>query len=391
VSTRDAAETTIRGWNQHELSRGAPAAIDFDFHPAGGEPPAPLDRLTAFHRLTELAQDAREPAVVQRINADLAYLRALMGERPALDDYIRATQGCPAAGWPAEYVTAKGELARQRVEALGVRWGNTTATDLAETEGAIDADAAPEAIRQAAGEYEPAVRQVTGSDAPYELTVEKTSVDAYWAYWLDGAGRQVRLRLNMRNATFTKVQARQFALHEVLGHGLQSAGIAARCATEDVPWVRLSSVHGPQQVLLEGLAQAMPLFVAPDDEALTARVRVDHYIQLVRGQLQLLLNAGTPIEECARHARSRVPWWSNTQIAGMLADRSTDPLLRTYMWAYAAGIDWFTNLADTAEETTVRRVLQAAYRAPLAPADLEELWPAGPTVGGSGGSASDRS
>jgi hypothetical protein len=55
------------------------------------------------------------------------------------------------------------------------------------------------------------------------------------------------------------------------------------------------------------------------------------------------------------------------------------------MWAYVAGIDWFTNLADTAEETMVRRVLQAAYRAPLAPADLEELWPAGPTVGGSGG------
>jgi hypothetical protein len=51
-------------------------------------------------------------------------------------------------------------------------------------------------------------------------------VDAYWAYWLDGAGQRVRLRLNMPNATFTKVQARQFALHEVLGHGLQGASIS---------------------------------------------------------------------------------------------------------------------------------------------------------------------
>jgi hypothetical protein len=384
VSTRNDVETTIRAWNQHELSRGAPAVIDFDFHPPEGEPPAPVDRLTTFYRLSDLAEQAGEPPVVQRINADLAYLRALMGERPALDDYVRATQGCPAAGWPAEYVTAKGERARECVEALGVRWGDTTAADLAGTEGAIDVEAAPEAIRQAADDYESAVRQATGSDAPYELTIEKTSVDAYWAYWLDGAGQQVRLRLNMRTATFTKVQARQFALHEVLGHGLQSAGIAARCATEDVPWVRLSSVHGPQQVLLEGLAQAMPLFIAPDDEALIARVRVDHYTQLARGELQLLLNAGTPIEECARHARARVPWWSDSQIAGSLADRSTAPLLRTYMWAYVAGIDWFTNLADTADETAIRQVLHAAYRAPLTPADLEALWPEGPEVGGPG-------
>jgi len=383
VSTRDDVETAIRAWNAHELSRGAPAALDFDFHPTDDDPPAPADRLTTFHRLQELAAETGEPAVLQRIGADLAYLRALMGERQDLDAYVLATQGCPAAGWPAEYVTVKGEIARQCVEARGVRWGSTTAADLAETEGPIDAEAAPDAIRQAADEYEPAVRQATGADASYELTIEKAVVDAYWAYWLDGAGQRVRLRLNMRNASFTKVQARQFALHEVLGHGLQGAGISAHCATEDVPWVRLSSVHGPQQVLLEGLAQAFPLFVAHDDDALTTRVRLDHYIQLVRSELHLMINAGSPVEECTDHARSRVPWWSNSRIAGTLADRSTDPLLRTYMWAYAAGIDWFTNLAD-ADEATIRQVLHASFRAPLTPAELEALWPQGPRIGGTG-------
>jgi hypothetical protein len=153
----------------------------------------------------------------------------------------------------------------------------------------------------------------------------------------------------MPNATFTKVQARQFALHEVLGHGLQGVGISAACEVEDVPWVRLSSVRGSQQVLLEGLAQTFPLFVAPDDEALVTRVRVDHYIQLVRSELHLVINTGSSVEECADHARARVPWWRDAQIARMLTDRSTDPLLRTYMWAYCAGIDWFTNLAEADE------------------------------------------
>lgn len=44
----------------------------------------------------------------------------------------------------------------------------------------------------------------------------------------------------------------------------------------------LSSVHSPHQVLPEGLAQAFPMFVALDDDALITPVSVDHYIQLIR-------------------------------------------------------------------------------------------------------------
>lgn len=101
-----------------------------------------------------------------------------------------------------------------------------------------------------------------------------------------------------------------------------------------------------------------------------------------------MINTGSTVEECADHARSRVPWRSNAQIAGMLADRSTDPLLRTYMWAYVAGIDWFANLAE-ADETVIRQVLRAAYRAPLTPAELRALWPDGPAIGGPATTATD--
>ncbi|MET8779025.1 hypothetical protein ABZV58_28815 [Nocardia sp. NPDC004654] len=386
MSTRDAVEAALRAWNQHELDRGAPAVIDFDFHPPTTRHHDPADRLTTFRRLTQLREDTTEPAVLQRINADLAYLRALMGERATLDDYIRATQGCPANGWPPDYITTRGEIARECLDRLGVAWGTNTMADLAAIEGPLDATDAPDAIRDAATEYEPAVRAATGSHAPYDLSIETADVDAYWAYWLDGAGDRVRLRLNLRNASYTKVQARQFALHEVLGHGLQSASIAARCAAEDVSWVRLLSVHGPQQVLLEGWAQAMPLFITPDDENLITRVRLDHYTHLVRAELHLALNEGTPIEDCAKLAHSRVPWWHDNHIADILADRSTNPQLRSYMWAYAAGIDWFTHLA-TAPATTIQTVLHNAYRSPLTPNELQQLWPHGPDIGGPGAHA----
>ncbi|MCX0275413.1 hypothetical protein NLM24_33010 [Nocardia zapadnayensis] len=225
---------------------------------------------------------------------------ALLAQRRCLYEpsWFVSTQGCSAAGWPEDYVSEKGEIAREALAARGVGWNSNTAATLAEIDGPLDASAASDAIRHAAIAYEPSVRQATGSHAPYDLTVESADVDAYWAYWLDGAGHRVRLRLNMRNANFTEVRARQMALHEILGHGLQSASIAARCAAEDVPWVRLLSVHGPQQVLLEGWAQAMPLFITPDDEPLVASIRLVHYTHLVRSELHLALNAGTPIERC---------------------------------------------------------------------------------------------
>lgn len=383
MSLRDEIERVIRAWNAYEIRRGGAAIIDFDCYPTGPEPEPAADRLTVYRRLVELRGDA-DGVLASRLDADLAYLGALLGERPALDDYVRATQGCDAAGWSNEYVAERGDLARAALADLDIAWGPSTNAELRRLEGPLDVGEAPDAIRQAARDLEPAIRQATGSTAPYSLTVETAEVDAYWAYWLDGAGPNVRLRLNLPNVEFTQAGARQFALHEVLGHGLQSASFAARAAAEDVPWVRLLSIHASHQVMLEGLAQAWPLFVLPDDEVLITRVRLTHYTQLVLAQVHRVLNHGTPAIECADHLRAAVPWWNDKTIAGYLTDRGADPTHRSYMWAYPAGVDWFAALAD-ADVKVTREVLHAAYRDPLTPADLTRLWPAGPPIGGPGG------
>lgn len=236
-------------------------------------------------------------------------------------------------------------------------------------------------IQRAAAEFELAVREAVGTNASYRLTIETADVDAYWVNWLDGAGDQVRLRLNRRNLSFTQVKARQFALHEILGHALQYASFAQQCAAEEVPWVRLLSVYAPHQVQLEGLAQALPLFVASGDQALMTRFHLDHYLELVKGQLHAALVRGESAAKCADYARSHVPFWSDDFIGSLLTDRGADPLLRSYLWAYPAGLDWFAALSGAAPKT-VARVLQASYRAPLTPTELAELWPDGPYLGG---------
>ncbi|WP_021598464.1 hypothetical protein [Actinomadura welshii] len=386
MNLRDQIESTLRAWHAYETGRGSVAVIDFDCAPTTNTTEPATSRLAVYQRLADLrarAVEAGADRLTTRLTADLAYLGALLGQHPPLNDYVQATQGCPAAGWQDGYITHRGDQARQALASLGIDWGPDTVRDLNAVEGPIETDEAPDAIRQAADDYETAVRQITASTTPFNLTIETTEVDAYWAYWLDGAGDKVRLRLNLRRASFTKVAARQFALHEVLGHGLQGASWSARAAAEDVPWVRLMSVHAPQQVLLEGLAQALPLFIAPDDEQLATRTRFDHYNQLVRAELHIALNQGASIPELTDHARFRMPWTTQDAIADVLTDRGANPQLRSYLWSYPAGIDWFANLAE-ADQATKTTVLQAAYRDPLTPSDLTALWPAGPAIGGQG-------
>ncbi|ONI87972.1 hypothetical protein ALI22I_19655 [Saccharothrix sp. ALI-22-I] len=384
MALRDQLEQVLRSWHTYELSRGAPAVIDFDCHPAGQAAPDVTDRLEVHRQLVELREAAAGDAVLsERLAADLAYLRALLGERLPLGDYLQLTQGCAADGWSGEYIALRGEQARSCLAELGIGWHGTTDQDLESLEGPLTPDEAPEAIQQAADELEPLVRHATGATAEFRLRIETADVDAYWAYWLDGAGQDVRLRLNLRRARFTTVRARQFALHEVLGHGLQYASLAERCAKDEVPWVRLLSVFSPQQMVFEGLAQAMPLFVTPDDPGLTARVRLDHYLRLVEAELHLAINEGVSAATCAAHAHARVPFWSDATIADHLTDYGTDPLLRSYLWSYPAGIDWFVALAE-APGTVATEVIHAAYRDPLTPRDLAARWPAGPAIRGDG-------
>jgi hypothetical protein len=382
---RDEIESVLRAWNRYETERGATPAIDYDLYPISADVLVADSRLSVYYRLHELRRltSTGETWLTSRLDADLAYLRALLGERPPLDEFVQATQACRPGGWPPEYVSQSGELARDRLTALGISWGANTDKELSEAEGLLDVESAPEAIRQAAVDLEGAVREATGATASYELDITTVDEAAYWSYWLDGAGQRSRLRLNLRHASFTKVRARQFALHEVLGHALQSANLAARCSETDVPWVRLLSVHAPHQVVLEGLAQALPLFVAVDDQALVARVRLDHYLQLVRAELHIALNDGATVDDCATHARSRVPFWTDETISDALTDRGANPLLRSYLWSYPAGLDWFIALSN-AGATVIREVLHAAYREPLTAHDLARLWPAGPPIGGPG-------
>lgn len=356
--------------------------IDYDCNPSAGDTSPGTDRFAVLDQLTHIRDSAPVGSAVRDVaTAHAACLGALLGEQTELDDYVRRTQGCPAVGWTSDYVEHVGEVARKALAALRIGWDTNTDAALRASSPSLDSGAAGDVIQSHAAAAESAVRSATGATAGFDLGVETDDFDGYWSYWLDGAGHTARLRINMRRAVFNETEAYRFALHEVLGHAMQYANLSEAAEAQEVDWPRLMAVHGPHQVAFEGLAQVLPLAIGAEDERVLAQVRLDHYTQLVRAELHVLLHRGATARACRDHAAARVPFWTDDLIGAHLSDRGRDPQLRSYLWAYPAGLDWFVNLHDSGG-SLLAEVLHAAYQRPLVPRELERLWPAGPRVGG---------
>src|SRR5437763_1272780 len=107
MNLRDRIESTIRAWDKYETGRGAAPVVDYDCYPATEHEIVPASsRLAVLHELEQLGAEAYERGTTglsDRVRADVTYLRALLGARPEIGEYILETQGCHAAGWPAEY------------------------------------------------------------------------------------------------------------------------------------------------------------------------------------------------------------------------------------------------------------------------------------------------
>jgi hypothetical protein len=118
-----------------------------------------------------------------------------------------AMQRCGARGWSPDYIDHRGDLAREALGSIDIAWNRDSWQHLRST------------------------AQVANT----------------------------RLCINLTNASLTPTDAYRFALHEVLGHALKYASLAGQAESNEVDWPRLFSIHGPHQVLFEGLGQVLPL------------------------------------------------------------------------------------------------------------------------------------
>jgi hypothetical protein len=116
----------------------------------------------------------------------------------------------------------------------------------------------------------------------------------------------------------------------------------------------------------------MPLLIPGADKVLNALTRLDHHQQLARAKLHLLVNNNASVVDCVDVARRLVPFWSNQAIGDVLTDRGANPQLRSYLWSYPSGFDWFVRLVEDRQDR-IGHVMRAAYRELLGFDELNHL------------------
>ena len=353
-------DQAVRGWDRHERAHGRQPVVAYDLDPPASAVCA-AGRGETARALTELA-DTHPDAV----RGHLAYLSRLTGEsiRP-LDAYVAVTQQTPLQPVGDAHLQRRRDELANFAAAVGVTFGPELPAQLTATETPVGAADLEDVISLELDRWLSVVATYVRSDVTFDVAIERVDEDVYWSYWLDGAGRNARMRINMRHAQFTLTQARQFALHELCGHALQCASWSARRVENGTArFPATHCVHLGQQPAFEGIGQALGLLVARTDKLLAARTRLTLYSQLVYGRAHRQLAFGADRTTVERELRRWLPWWDPAAAGRFIADRRDDALLSSYLWSYPAGAAFFWQLAD-AHSQVARDVLTAAYDRPL--------------------------
>ena len=225
---RGELESVVTAWDAHERSMGFPPVVDFNIG-ARGEASSASDRTTTKRHLDAIDVPGAPPTVRANAQAHLAYLQEMAegaGSTP-LERYLQQTQGVGLGVLSADWLASQRRAAKDRLIDMGVNWGESALSSLRADEGAVlSSQEAVDMIVHEADRALPRVRALCQADASIDVKVELVREDAFWSYWTDGGCNSVRVRINERNATLTETLVRQFALHEILGHGLQGCVVA---------------------------------------------------------------------------------------------------------------------------------------------------------------------
>lgn len=359
----------LLGWHELEKRLGGDVIIDFNL--LGRQPrDTYANRLDALKALGKLLNEASPhyPLAVQRLQAHDCYLRSLMGEKIPFGTFIKKTQGFEPKLFSESYLRQRRDALEIRLAELGVALDGHTARNLRALDEPIHSSVVGKAFLSTYRRNRKFLVEAIAAEAKFRLKIEFVAVQEYWAYWVDGNRSRFRLRFNEPNIRnqYSHTEAVQFVYHELLAHCAQMAVWARQIESGKLAkYFGLTTVHSPEQFLLEGLAQSLPLLlrnVETENHLLLCRIYLSHYRSLVNNNLHIMINEGRTIEECVSFAKRHLPDPEVGEVAAGLVSRANIPRFRSYEFVYPASFDFFIRCAENLPESAIKELLRKVYR-----------------------------
>src|SRR3989344_205826 len=244
----------------------------------------------------------------------------------------------------------------------------------------LSSDGAKELFGEKALQAAKRIRHFTGLYFDHDFDVEAVDVNEYWWVWANtdpDTGRFL-FRQNFseeRDKIWTPGKAEELGWHEGF-HGARMARRKELIRRGKLhPFFGLNTVHGPGGAVDEGLGQTLVYFVPGIYQSLSpeGKLRVDESVlrSMVYGNIHLRIN--DPREslspgQITRYIRTHIPWEPRKIIDRESKDRTSDPLLQTYRYAYALGVrmmlTYAENLNDRGKQEFLRNIFERPYTLP---------------------------
>lgn len=323
-----------------------------------------------------------------KLKASLAYVRRLTGELSDPSVYIQETMGVIPEKIPEGTLLAQ----KQKVAALFKELGGGNYDEESLQSYYEKRLIPPEEMARRIEIYGQEALSLVGNFINRKVQVDhETEIvdkDAYWFNWVNGTVKKFCLQINKHKRhrnKFTDGKAQAMAYHEIAAHlGMmqQRAELIRKGELHEV--FGLTTVHDPEQVPLEGIAQTLNYFVPELNHSLSPEgkfeIELNGLRQMVYNNIHLLvispdfISSPEQLEGIIKYVQSYYPLEPKENILKEVSERWKDPKLQAYRYSYGVGFLRHREFAHGLNRDGKREFLKRLWGRPFTPAQEENLY-----------------
>jgi hypothetical protein len=338
---------------------------------------ARLQELVHRYKIVAMAN----PFVLQKLEASEVFLRALSGAEIPFPRYISGTIGVLPEMIPAAFLKTTRTDCAARLHLLGYAF-TPDGVEAFMRENRLGAAEITAEFDQAEQVQVSAILEWLGLDLRPRYELQLVDVDESWSgetKTTDAGEISLKFNINEERSPWIRGDPECTALHEIGGHILQAAAWQKQLQTGAMPPVcGLTTLHGPETYVGEGVAETLSWFYPPGllSEAGELAVRLHCAAELHWNNAFIMAGQGRSRDEVLQFLDDHMlTYRTREQRRKRLELVAKDPLSRTYKYSYGISIYHHLLFAEHATPVQKRNYISHVFGRACSYQDLAYSYP----------------
>lgn len=311
--------------------------------------------------------------LIAKLGADEAFFMNIDGQGQEPLEYIEATMGVKPEIIGEERLQAQTEIVKDLLRQNGYPEYNAETITAFRDAQKIDITEVPDILKSSGEVVLRNIGDFIGEKIEPTVDIQTDEKNEYWFNWTSGDRRRFKLTINThprhdQKMNRGKIQA--MASHEYCHLAQMKAWQNEIDEGQLLPVLGITSVHDPEQVTLEGIAQTLHRFLprANLSSAAEIELEMEGLRQMVYNNVHITVNTeGQYVRDVVEYVRKYLPAESASEIRKQIRERTKDPVKKTYLYSYGIGFlrhQWY---AANLNPEGKRELLRLIFSQPTTP------------------------